>query len=73
MEINLFKLVTAGIRVRIITITIYVTFREPNGTLLYVGRTCPQLVRNPTSDPILSGIVSPKLGDKLNENLNNHW
>jgi hypothetical protein len=37
MEINLFKLVTAGIRVRIITITIYVTFHEPNGTIV----NCP--------------------------------
>jgi hypothetical protein len=35
LEINtdLFKLVTAVIRVWIITIIIYVTFREPNGTL----------------------------------------
>jgi fluoride ion exporter CrcB/FEX len=33
MDTVLFKFVTAGIRVWIITITIYVTFREPNGTL----------------------------------------
>jgi hypothetical protein len=32
MDTVLFKFVTAGIRVLIINITIYVTFREPNGT-----------------------------------------
>jgi hypothetical protein len=31
MDIVLFKFVTVDIRVSIITITIYVTFREPNG------------------------------------------
>jgi hypothetical protein len=30
MDTVLFKFVTAGIRVRIVTITIYVTFCEPN-------------------------------------------
>jgi hypothetical protein len=37
MDIVLFKLVTAGIRVWIIIITIYVTFREPNDTLVFWG------------------------------------
>jgi hypothetical protein len=36
MITSLFKLVTTGIRVRIITITIYVIFREPNGTLVLI-------------------------------------
>jgi hypothetical protein len=35
MDIVLFKFVTAGIRVLIITIIIYVTFREPNDTLVF--------------------------------------
>jgi hypothetical protein len=34
METSLFKLVTAGIRVLIITIIIYVTFRETNDTFM---------------------------------------
>jgi hypothetical protein len=34
MDTDLFKLVTASIRVWIITITIYVTFHEPNDTLV---------------------------------------
>jgi hypothetical protein len=32
MYTSLFKFVTVGIRVRIVTITIYVTFHEPNDT-----------------------------------------
>jgi hypothetical protein len=34
MDTSLFKFVTADIRARIVTITIYVTFCEPNGTYI---------------------------------------
>jgi hypothetical protein len=37
MNTVLLKFVTVGIRVWIITITIYVKFREPNGTLICTG------------------------------------
>jgi hypothetical protein len=37
MDTSLFKFVTAGIPVWIVTITIYVTFREPTDTLGTLG------------------------------------
>jgi hypothetical protein len=37
MDIVLFKFITAGIRVWIVTITIYVIFREPNDTSIIDG------------------------------------
>jgi hypothetical protein len=45
MNTSLFKFVTTNIRVSIVTITIYVTFRQPNNTLMIMfapGSWCPE-------------------------------
>lgn len=42
MDTSLFKFVTTGIQVWIVTI--YVTFRESNGTLGWMGHVCSSFV-----------------------------
>jgi hypothetical protein len=45
MDTTLFKFVTVDIRVLIVTITIYVTFREPNATLVVLDIVTTRLVK----------------------------
>jgi hypothetical protein len=47
MDTALFKFVTVGIWVWIITITIYITFREPNDTLSLSIKNNTENFKNP--------------------------
>jgi hypothetical protein len=54
MDTALFKFVIAGIRVWIVIITIYVTFREPNATqvLAWVDDAMWQYVQDDTTNSL---------------------